>query len=123
MTRESLAAALAGEHCEIHDGIERFSVAHEDREPLQAAIAAPRRHLYLEEQLLFPALQTEDGAGLAVAIFVMLREHAQVSQTSGAATRTRSRTSHPLQWCHELLVPRPSRATTTRTGRATIGGW
>lgn len=105
MTRESLAAALEREHRGIDDGIERYSAAHRDREPLQAAIVALRRHIYVEEELLFPALQAEGGDGLAAPIFVMLREHAQIWQTLDTLERELDAgTSDGLQRCHQLLV-------------------
>lgn len=44
---------------------------------LTRSIVALRRHIYLEEEVLFPLLH---DAGLAAPIFVMLREHAQIWQ-------------------------------------------
>ena len=43
-----------------------------DPAPLAGAIAALRRHIYLEEEFLFPPLKT---AGLMIQIFAMLRQH------------------------------------------------
>jgi regulator of cell morphogenesis and NO signaling len=71
-----LAAALTKEHREIDSGIEEFLAganAGEVRdEPLRTALAALRRHIYLEETFLFPPLR---AAGLLMPIMVMLREH------------------------------------------------
>jgi regulator of cell morphogenesis and NO signaling len=108
MTLEPLAAALEHEHHEIDQGIEAFAsalAAGESRpEPLTQAIDALRRHIYLEERFLFPALRK---AGLVTPVLVMLREHGQIwgtldrlelgltSGTVGAAT---------LKACRELTV-------------------
>lgn len=108
MTGESLADALACEHRKIDEGIERFVAqpsSTEDHEPLTAAIAALRRHIYLEEEILFPALSADGGAGLVAPIFVMLREHAQIWQTLDELERGAvAGTSDGLQLCHQLLV-------------------
>ncbi len=96
MQTGSLAAALEHEHHEIDDGIAAFTTSPGDRQPLARAIRALRRHIYLEEEFLFPLLcQAEPG--LAAAVFVMLREHAQIWATldtlerdlDAAATGTR----------------------------------
>lgn len=73
----ALAAALEYEHHEIDDGIAAFTASPGDRQTLARAIAALRRHIYLEEEFLFPLLH-EAEPGLAAPVFVMLREHAQV---------------------------------------------
>lgn len=77
MEIESLTAALEREHHEIDAGIAASSAAPGDRQPLARAIRALRRHIYLEEEFLFPLLR-EAEPGLAAPIFVMLREHAQI---------------------------------------------
>ncbi|MGH3246180.1 MAG: hemerythrin domain-containing protein [Trebonia sp.] len=77
MQTGSLAAALEHEHREIDEGIEAFTAAPDDRQPLARAIHALRRHIYLEEEILFPLLR-EAEPGLAASVFVMLREHAQL---------------------------------------------
>jgi hemerythrin-like domain-containing protein len=74
MTTESLAAALQREHREIDAGVETF-VATGDAWALTGAIRALRRHIYLEEEFLFPPLS---GTGLVAPILVMLREHGQI---------------------------------------------
>lgn len=80
VTGHALAAALEREHLEIDRGIEAFLVGHADgrpqTEPLTRAIGALRRHIFLEEEFLFPPLQ----AGLVAPIFVMLREHGEIWQ-------------------------------------------
>lgn len=85
MTTPTLSDALEREHHEIDAGIERFlanrSGGGDQTEPLRRALSALRRHIYLEEELVFPTLS--DG-GLAVPIFVMLREHAEIWVTMDA---------------------------------------
>jgi regulator of cell morphogenesis and NO signaling len=72
----TLGAALEREHRDIDGGIEAF-IAHSadgarDPAPLVRAMAGLRRHIYLEEEFLFPPLK---AAGMMMPIFVMLREH------------------------------------------------
>lgn len=76
---ESLSQALVREHGEIDDAITRCAdipVAGPDaRAALRRAVAELRRHIYVEEELLFPPLR---AAGMTGPILVMLREHAQM---------------------------------------------
>jgi iron-sulfur cluster repair protein YtfE (RIC family) len=83
---QSLAAALEREHHEIDAGIASFTAAPDAPEPLVRAIRALRRHIYLEEEFLFPLLR-EAEAGLTAPIFVMLREHAQIWATLDSLER------------------------------------
>jgi hypothetical protein len=83
----ALAAALEREHHEIDQGIAAFTASPGDRQPLTHAIHALRRHIYLEEELLFPLLHAAQP-GLAAPVFVMLREHAQIWGTLDALDRT-----------------------------------
>lgn len=82
---ESVDAALEREHREIDQEIEIFIAAlasgSVDAGPLRRAATALRRHIYLEEEFLFPALR---DAGLVAPIFVMLREHGQLWRTLDA---------------------------------------
>jgi hypothetical protein len=73
----SLAAALEREHRKIDAGIAAFTASPGDPQPMTRAIGALRRHIYLEEEFLFPLLR-EAEPGLAAPVFVMLREHAQI---------------------------------------------
>ncbi len=82
----SLAVALEREHHEIDSGIAAFTAAPWDRQPLGHAIGALRRHIYLEEEFLFPLLR-EAESGLAAPVFVMLREHAQIWATLDSLER------------------------------------
>lgn len=106
-TNESLAAALEREHREIDEGIERFADDPSSAlaaKSLAAAVAALRRHIYLEEEFVFPALS---GGGLVAPIFVMLREHAQIWQTLEAmegAVSGRDDSQDVSHLCRQLLV-------------------
>lgn len=106
-TSETLAAALEREHREIDEGIERFAAApssHQAVEGLTAAITALRRHIYLEEEVVFPALS---AGGLVAPIFVMLREHAQIWQSLDALQRAVARndgTPEAPRLCRQLIV-------------------
>lgn len=79
---EALSAALEREHREIDEGIESFTAAlaegRADTAPLERAMEGLRRHIYLEEEFLFPPLQ---AAGLMAPVFVMLREHGEIWRT------------------------------------------
>ena len=77
MGNESLAAALEREHREIDDAIAAFSASPADTRALTRAVGALRRHIYLEEEFLFPLLGEAEPA-LRAPVFVMLREHAQI---------------------------------------------
>jgi regulator of cell morphogenesis and NO signaling len=82
MTTDPLAAALEREHHEIDDGIEAFLVGRRegrgDLDALVRAVEALRRHIFLEEEFLFPPLR---DAGLVAPVFVMLREHGEIWRT------------------------------------------
>ncbi|WP_433498144.1 hemerythrin domain-containing protein [Sphaerimonospora sp. CA-214678] len=71
-----MSSALEREHREIDEGIEAFvaglAEGGEDTTPLKRALEGLRRHIYLEEEFLFPPLRE---AGMMAPIFVMLREH------------------------------------------------
>ena len=78
MTEGTLSAALEREHRDIDGGIEEYSsgLGHgkTDPAPLLRAMTGLRRHIYLEEEFLFPPLK----ATLMMPIFVMLREHGEL---------------------------------------------
>ena len=81
MDEGTLGAALEHEHREIDEGIAAFSSGQRGGngsvEPLTRAIAGLRRHIYLEEEFLFPPLRPE----LAIPMIVMLREHGELWRT------------------------------------------
>ena len=101
----SLAAALEREHREIDDGLETFSAGGDGtdqrRQALERAIRALRRHIYLEEEFLFPPLR---GAGLVAPVFVMLREHAQIWATLDALEHEVRQGGSGSHRCHQLMV-------------------
>lgn len=83
----TLGAALEREHREIDAGIDAFrataAAGESETEPdgavssLRHAIDALRRHIYLEEEFLFPPMQAE----FSIPIGVMLREHGEIWRT------------------------------------------
>lgn len=100
MGTESLAAALEREHNEIDEGIAGFTASPRDPQPLERASRALRRHIYLEEEFLFPLLHQAEPE-LAAPIFVMLREHAQIWVTLDTLEREPAGgTGHAL--CRQL---------------------
>lgn len=110
---EDLAAALVREHHEIDTGIEQFVAGAENGDlragPLRRAMSALRRHIYLEETILFPPLQ---AGGLMVPIMVMLREHGALWDAMGsiesaledAAQADSDATTALLEQCRQLLA-------------------
>lgn len=75
----SLDSLLAHDHRDIDDGIRvgLDGADGADLDGLTVALGALRRHIYAEEELLFPPLR---DAGLVGPILVMVREHAQMWQ-------------------------------------------
>ena len=53
-----------------------------DTAPVVRAMESLRRHIFLEEQLLFPPLRE---AGMIAPVLVMLREHGEIWQSLDAA--------------------------------------
>jgi regulator of cell morphogenesis and NO signaling len=103
---DTLACALEREHREIDDGIEAFLAAREgaDGEPLWRAMQALRRHIFLEEEILFPPVR---AAGLVAPIFVMLREHGEIwdtLETIEAQLRAGAGDGPLAASCHTLLA-------------------
>jgi Uncharacterized conserved protein len=87
MPTETLQAALEREHRAIDRGVETYIAgAGNDgaaTAPLVEAIEALQRHIYLEEEFLFPPLR---AAGMTMPIFVMLREHGELWTTMDTLT-------------------------------------
>lgn len=76
MSVQTLAEALEREHREIDAGLEAFMRNPAlGEEPLVRALDALRRHIYLEEEFLFPPLRRSN---LIASIMVMIREHAEI---------------------------------------------
>jgi regulator of cell morphogenesis and NO signaling len=108
MVEDAIAALLEREHHDVDRSLEQFisapDVSGEHATQLQEAITALRRHIYLEEQYLFPALR-EDG--LLPPVLVMLREHGQIWQTLDLLEeqlRTDPVASLARDSCRRLLV-------------------
>jgi regulator of cell morphogenesis and NO signaling len=76
---ESLRDALERDHREVDDAVEGYTNGSASgtraRLDLERATKELRRHIYVEEELLFPPLRQ---AGLLGPILVMLREHGQM---------------------------------------------
>jgi hemerythrin-like domain-containing protein len=104
---ETLTAALEREHHEIDGGIMAFrdSVALDEprTEELSRAVAALRRHIYLEEKFLFPPLR---AAGMLPPVLVMLREHGEIWRVLDALEAVDVATSPDAarERCDELLT-------------------
>ncbi|GAA3881098.1 hemerythrin domain-containing protein [Tessaracoccus defluvii] len=76
----SLAAAFTREHHEIDTAIEDFLASAETDQvlrtaPLLRAVEALRRHIYLEEEIVFPNLPP---GPLRMPLMVMRREHGEL---------------------------------------------
>ena len=81
MSVETLGAALEAEHREIDRAVESYLSGEAGRAALADAFVALPRHIYLEEEFLFPPLR---DAGFIAPIVVMLREHGELWQTMAA---------------------------------------
>ncbi|PRZ41253.1 hemerythrin HHE cation binding domain-containing protein [Antricoccus suffuscus] len=108
MDTETLGAALEREHREIDGGIEAFTASggkrQADLEPLIRAMAGLRRHIYLEEQFLFPPIR---DAGMIPPIMVMLREHGELWESMDlleSALHADPETPDVQDLCRELLA-------------------
>lgn len=110
MPDNTLSAALEREHREIDRSIESFIEGLDSRddarvqpELLTAALDALRRHIYLEEAILFPPLRE---AGMVMPIFVMMREHGELWRTADSLTELLaggSANGQLADTCHQLL--------------------
>ena len=67
---------------------------------MQAALRSLRRHIYLEEEFLFPAMEGE----LAVPIRVMVREHGEIWQAVERLEGELRKRADPAGACKELLA-------------------
>ncbi len=108
MAEGTLAEALEREHRQIDGGIEEYTKALSDGDsdpaPLVRAMDGLRRHIYLEEEFLFPPLKE---GGLTMPIFVMTREHGELWDAMDAldALLAGTTASETLQnACRELLA-------------------
>lgn len=73
---------LEREHMEIDEAVDSFisslAASSPDMAALTAALEGLRRHIYFEEEMLFPPLRQ---AGLVPPLIVMCREHAEMWAT------------------------------------------
>lgn len=107
MERTTLGEALEREHREIDGGIETYTTqltaGDNNTDPLVSAMEGLRRHIYLEEEFLFPPLRE---GGMTMPIFVMLREHGELwNSMDGVQTMLdgAADTDTVLDACRELL--------------------
>lgn len=79
MTTSDVAAELTREHREIDSDIGAFidALGNDaiDTTPLATAFEALRRHIYLEEDFLFPPIR---AAGMVMPLMVMANEHGTI---------------------------------------------
>lgn len=107
MAAEALAVTLEREHHRVDEALAAYiaSPAHgRNPEPLVDAMNALRRHIFLEEELVFPKLRQ---AGTIAAMPLMLREHAQIWANLDALDRelrTGVDDRMVAKHCHELAV-------------------
>lgn len=93
MEDETLGAALEREHREIDREIARAASGDRPGAVLAAAMAALRRHIYVEEEVVFPSV---NHGGMMAPLFVMRREHGEMWQTMDAlAAAGTGAASHP----------------------------
>jgi iron-sulfur cluster repair protein YtfE (RIC family) len=104
---DKVSALLEREHHEIDAGIEAFrdglATGEVRTEALTRAADALRRHIYLEEEFLFPPLR---AAGMLPPVLVMLREHGEIWQSLDAVEALLGAGEGPQagERCVELLA-------------------
>lgn len=80
-----LSAALEREHQQVDAGLYAFLRGLQDgridADGLDAALDALRRHIYLEERILFPPIRQ---GGMAMPVAVMMTEHGEIWRTMEA---------------------------------------
>lgn len=107
MSTPLLSTLLEREHHDIDGGIDEYAAGLakgvDDPAPLLRAMQALRRHIYLEEEFVFPPLR---DTGLMMAIFVMLREHGEIWDQMAALDELLASDADPSQLteaCRTLL--------------------
>lgn len=103
MTSDTLAEVLENEHQEIDAGIAEFLADPGKPLALNRAIASLRRHIYVEEQIVFPPLF---DSGMAPPILVMQREHGEIWRTMVAieASIDQGLDAVTVDLCRQLLA-------------------
>lgn len=106
MSEATLTEALEREHVDIDASLEAFMASVDAGQPdvdeLRRAASALRRHIYLEEEFLFPPLRS---AGVVGPVLVMLREHGEIWHTLDRLESAASRgaVGNATERCRELL--------------------
>lgn len=109
LSHESLADAFTREHHEIDAGIEAYVNSTEPDvlkrvQPLLKAVEALRRHIYLEEEIVFPYLPQ---GMLQMPLMVMRRQHGELWRRMDALEKSVQSASSDAQTlsqdCQELL--------------------
>jgi hemerythrin-like domain-containing protein len=102
MSPSTLADALEYEHHEIDRGIAAVLADPQQTAALSRALEALRRHIYLEEQFLFPPLY---DAGEVPSIVLMVREHGAIWRTMDAieASLVAGTEARTADLCRELV--------------------
>ncbi len=81
----AISVALEREHQEVDDALGAFLSGLRcgvvDAEKLDTALEALRRHIYLEERILFPPIR---HGGMAMPVAVMMTEHGEIWRTMEA---------------------------------------
>ncbi|CBT75208.1 hemerythrin domain-containing protein [Glutamicibacter arilaitensis] len=103
-----LAQAFTREHHQIDEGIENYIAnagadPHARAQSLLSGIDALRRHIYLEEAIVFPHLPQDT---LMMPLMVMHREHGELWRRMNALEASLRATTAPEQLetsCQELL--------------------
>lgn len=94
----TVSAVLEAEHRWIDERFVRFRASLEagraEAGPYEEAAAKLRRHIYPEEELLFPKVETR---GLAGPTTVMMAEHGEIWQQLGAVSDLLSGGTEPSQ--------------------------
>ncbi|MEO6795045.1 MAG: hemerythrin domain-containing protein [Mycobacterium sp.] len=76
---KALAAALESEHQQVDLGLGAFLAELDggrvDADGLNTALEALRRHIYIEERILFPAIR---HGNMAMPVAVMMSEHGEI---------------------------------------------
>lgn len=84
-SRMVLSAALEREHQQVDAALEAFLTGlregRVDADGLNTALDGLRKHIYLEERILFPPIRY---AGMAMPVAVMMTEHGEIWRTMDA---------------------------------------
>lgn len=92
MSDEKLSTALMREHQDVDAGLgaflEKLDAGSVDADALAGTLSALRRHIYAEEQILFPPISK--GAQM-MSVFGMIRGHGEIWRTMDALDESAGR--------------------------------